>query len=258
MEELKTDANIKSNAKAKAVKKANSSSKNKTIAKTTKIKAQVKAKNKASKAKKENTNNIKVKLPADRIIKSLQKESLYINETQLNVKMINDFYKFHKRKIKRGDFYSLLLCGLILIAFAINFLMEGSEFFFGLIANLAINGFLIALAIDLWIYAFKYQKYDKRESKKIYNDDISTFMNYYYFKDEKLVVKNKVGTTESDYDCLEAIYETKNFYYILINIDNGYIMKKDAFTKGDEKDFHNFIKEKMGKNYKKRCHKKNK
>ena len=33
-------------------------------------------------------------------------------------------------------------------------------------------------------------------------------------------------------------------------------MKKDSFKKGEEEDFHKFIKEKMGKNYKKRCHRK--
>ena len=34
-----------------------------------------------------------------------------------------------------------------------------------------------------------------KESKKIYDDDISTYVNNYYFNDERIIVKNKMGTT---------------------------------------------------------------
>ena len=213
--------------------------------------------NKTNKVKKEIPYNFKAKLEEERLVKELEEESAFINSTQLNEKMINDFYKFHKRKIRRADFYSLLLCGLVLILIGINFLLDGSDYFFGLICNIIINTFLIILGIYLWVYAFKYQKYDKKESKKIYDDDISTYVNNYYFNDEMVIIKNKIGTTERTYECLEAVYETKDLYYILISRNSGYVMKKDSFTKGEENEFHNFIKEKMGKYYKKRCHRKN-
>ena len=214
-----------------------------------------KVRGKTSKSK-EIKKDVPVKLSEERIEKALKEESTFINETQLNEKMINDFYKFHKRKIRRSDFISLLLCGLVLIIIGINYLLEGSDYFFGLICNIIFNALLISLGIYLWAYALKYQKYDKKESKKIYDDDISTYMNYYYFNDERVIIKNKVGTTERTYECLETIYETKEFYYILITKNSGYVMKKESFKKGNEEDFHKFIKEKMGKSYKKRCHRK--
>lgn len=214
-----------------------------------------KVKRKNNKAK-ESKVDVPVKLSEERIEKALKEESTFINETQLNEKMINDFYKFHKRQIRRSDFISLLFCGLVLIVIGVNYLLEGSDYFFGLICNIVINALLISLGIYLWAYALKYQKYDRKESKKIYDDDISTYINYYYFNDERAIIKNKVGTTERTYECLEAIYETKEFYYILITKNSGYVMKKDSFKKGAEEDFHKFIKEKMGKNYKKRCHRK--
>lgn len=214
-----------------------------------------KVKGKTSKAK-GIKKDVPVKLSKERIEKALKEESTFINETQLNEKMINDFYKFHKRQIRRSDFISLLFCGLVLIVIGVNYLLEGSDYFFGLICNIVINALLISLGIYLWAYALKYQKYDRKESKKIYDDDISTYINYYYFNDERAIIKNKVGTTERTYECLEAIYETKEFYYILITKNSGYVMKKDSFKKGEEEDFHKFIKEKMGKNYKKRCHRK--
>lgn len=202
---------------------------------------------------KENKKGIEVKLSEERIEKALRKESTFINETQLNEKMINNFYKFHRRKIRRSDFVSLIFCGLVLIIVGINCLLEGSDYFFGLICNIIINTLLISLGIYLWSYALKYQKYDRKESKKIYGDDISTYINYYYFNEEMVIIKNKIGKTERYYNCLEAIYETKEFYYILITKNSGYVMKKDSFKKGEEEEFHKFIKEKMGKNYKKRC-----
>ena len=205
---------------------------------------------------KENKSDVPVKLSEDRIEKALKEESTFINETQLNEKMINDFYKFHRRKIRRSDYISLLFCGLVLIVIGIKYLLEGSDYFFGLICNIIFNALLISLGIYLLAYALKYQKYDRKESKKIYDDDISTYINYYYFNDERAIIKNKIGTTERTYDCLEAIYETKDCYYILITKNSGYVMKKDSFKKGNEEDFHKFIKDKMGKNYKKRCHRK--
>ena len=203
-----------------------------------------------------NKSNVVAKLSEDRFEKALKKDSIYINETQLNEKLINNFYKFHRRKIRRFDFISLIFCGLVLMFIAVNYLLEGSDYFFGLICNIIINVGLISLGIYLCVNAFKYQKYDKKESKKIYNDDISTYINYYYFNDERVVIKNKTGMTERTYECLEAIYETKECYYILITKNSGLVMKKDSFKKGKEEDFHKFIKEKMGKNYKKRCHRK--
>ena len=171
---------------------------------------------------KENKVDVPVKLSKDRIEKALKEESTFINETQLNEKMINDFYKFHRRKIRRSDYISLLFCGLVLIIIGINYLLEGSDYFFGLICNIIFNALLISLGIYLWVYALKYQKYDRKESKKIYDDDISTYINYYYFNDERAIIKNKIGTTERTYDCLEAIYETKDCYYILITKNSGY------------------------------------
>lgn len=213
---------------------------------------------KGNKLKKTKENNIQVKLDNERIVKELEREASFINSTQMNEKMINQFYKFYKRKIKRKDFYSLLVCGLVLIFIGINFLLEGNNHFFGLIGNIIINVFLIALGIYLWVYALKYQKYDKKESKKIYNDDISKYITNYYFNKEKLLIKNKLGVTERKYELLEAVYETKEYYYILLSETKGFIIKKDSFVKGTEEDFNKFIKEKMGKLYKKRCHRKNK
>ena len=200
--------------------------------------------------------NGKVKLDEDRIIKDIEENAMYVNKTQLNEKIINDFYKFYKRRIKRADFYSLIFCGIILIIIGVNFILQGSDYFFGIICNIIINVSAICLGIYLCVYSFKYQKFDKKESKKIYNDDISTYINEYYFNNENVIIINKEGKTEKKYNQLDSVYEAKNFYYILLTKNSGFAMSKDSFVKGKEADFHEFIKQKMGKNYKKSCHRK--
>ena len=89
-----------------------------------------KTKKRKTKAK-ESKENIEAKLSEERLINALNEESLFINATHLNEKMVNDFYKFYRRKVKRADFWSLLLCGFVLVAIGINFLLEGEDYFFG-------------------------------------------------------------------------------------------------------------------------------
>lgn len=243
--QTQTKTKTQSQAKAKTLTKTQSQAETKTPTKTrTRI-------TKADRLR-ASMGDGTVKLEEDRIIKEIEENSIYINETQLNEKIINNFYKYYKRKIKRSDFITLLLCGLILIGVGINYLLEGNDYFFGIVCNIVINVFLIALGIYLCVYDFKYQKYDKKESKKIYNEDISKFKNYYYFENNRLTIVNNAGKTNKLYKEIYFIYEAKHFYYILLTPENGLVMSKDAFTKGKEEDFHKFIKEKMGKSFKKR------
>ena len=93
--------------------------------------------------------NVIPKLDEDRIIKEIENDALFINKTQQSEKIINSFYKFHKRKIKRADFYTLLFCGAILIGTGINYLLKGDDYFFGLLCNIVINVSLILLGIYL-------------------------------------------------------------------------------------------------------------
>lgn len=182
-----------------------------------------------------------------------EKEAKFINTTVTNENIINKFYKFYKRKVKRFDFYSFLICGIALILIAINLLLQGSDYFMELIWNIIISVILIGIGICFWISAFKNQKYDKKDMVRIYAEDISNISNDYFFDDDKVVIVNKFGETERSYEYLEAIYEAKDYYYIFTTRKSAYIMDKKKFTKGTEKEFNNFIKSKMKKNYKKRC-----
>ena len=132
-------------------------------------------------------------------------------------------------------------------------LLNGEVFFGEIICDLIIIIILISLGICFWISAFNVQKYDKKRMKKIYDEDISKMSIDFYFDNDKVVIVNKYGETERVYEYLEAIYEAKDFYYIFTAKKNAHIMKKDSFTKGKEEEFNKFIKDKMGKKYKKRC-----
>ncbi len=189
----------------------------------------------------------------ENIKKQREKEARFVNTTVMSEEIINKFYKFYARRVNRFDFYSFLICGLLLIIIAINFLIHGNEYFLGIVGNIITSIILIGIGICFWMSAFKTQKYDKKSMVKIYSEDISNLLNDYYFDNSKVVIVNKYGETERVYDYLEAIYEAKDYYYIFTTKKNCHIMRKDSFKKGREEDFHKFIKERMGKNYKKRC-----
>ena len=189
----------------------------------------------------------------ENIKKQRLKEAKFVNTTKVTEDMINKFYKFYKFRVKRYDFYSFIICGIVLMIIAINFLLRGSEYFIGIIGNIIISIILIGIGICFWKSAFKIQKYNKKDMVKIYAEDVSNLENDYFFDDEKVIIVNKYGETERVYGYLEAIYEAKECYYIFTTTKSIYIMAKNSFTKGEEPEFHEFIKEKMSKNYKKRC-----
>lgn len=192
-------------------------------------------------------------ISSENVKKQMEKEALFVNTTEINEDIINKFYRFYKMKIKRFDFYSFLICGIIFIIVGIMNIFKGNEFLFSTIVNIIINLILIAIGITFWVSAFQTQKYDKKSMMKIYSEDISKLINYYYFYDDKVIIINKYGETERVFEYLENIYESKYYYYIFINRKKVHIMRKDSFTKGEEEEFHDFIKEKMKKHYKKRC-----
>lgn len=188
----------------------------------------------------------------EQVTRAREKEALFINHTELDEVSINKFYKFYKFKVKRFDFYSFLVCGLILIIIAICYLLKWDNYFLGLFWNILINLVFIALGICFWVSAFKSQKYDRKTMRKIYDEDVCDLENTYYFNENGLIIVNKYGETERVYNYLESVYESKEFYYIFTAKKNAHIMNKNGFVKGSESDFNSFIQNKLGKIYKKR------
>lgn len=197
-------------------------------------------------------NKVEKQETKETIKKQRIKEAKFVNITEINEDIINKFYKFYKYHVKRFDFYSFLICGVILILIGIRLLINEDTYFLGVIFNIMVSIVLILIGIYFWISAFKAQKYDKKNMIRIYAEDISKITNDYFFDNDKVIIVNKFGETERVYEYLDAIYESKEFYYIFTTSKNAYIMKKDSFKKGKEEEFNIFIKEKMGKNYKKR------
>ena len=86
---------------------------------------------------------------------------------------------------------------------------------------------------------------------------MSVIKSKYYFTEDEIIIANKFGETIKLYEHLTGIYEAKTCYYLFTSRKNGYIIKKDSFTKGIEYKFRLFMKEKLGKSYK-RCYRKKK
>ena len=136
----------------------------------------------------------------ENIKKQREKEAKFVNTTVMSEEIINKFYKFYARRVNIFDFYSFLICGVLLIIIAIHFLINGSEYFLGIVGNIITSIILIGIGICFWMSAFKTQKYDKKSMVKIYAEDISNLSNDYYFDNKKVVIVNKYGETERVYD----------------------------------------------------------
>ena len=140
----------------------------------------------------------------------------------------------------------------MLICIAVFYLTRLNDYFLGIVWNIIINTAIIGLGIGFFVSALRNQKYNTNNMSKIYDRDMSVIENTYYFNEKNIIIINEVGETNRMYDYLTAVYEAKKYYYLFTNTKNAYIIRKDSFIKGSQYKFREFIKEKLGKSYKKR------
>lgn len=190
-----------------------------------------------------------VNITREEIAKERAKKALYVNKTTVSEEMINKFYKFYKYRVKRLDFYSFLISGILLLIVSIIRFFNVDEPLIGIVINCVIN---IVLIIIGGIFIFTALKPQKCNITVTDSENMATMNNEYYFEDENVIIVNKDSQTTKTYKELSAVYESDGYYYLFTNRRNAYIIKKDCFTKGIEYKFRLFIIDKMGRLYKKR------
>ena len=68
------------------------------------------------------------------------------------------------------------------------------------------------------------------------------------FFDEKIVFQSTFGTSlDIDYAIVKKVALSKNYYFLFTNQNQVFVVKRDGFIKGEEKEFFSFIKEKCSK-----------
>ena len=143
------------------------------------------------------------------------------------IKKFNHFHNFKKNKLKRATVPILLITLAINISgFAVCFFLD--EFDSTLTTLLIIEVLLVLLLLFSW---FIMPRINFNLNKIAKNN-----RNEYIFKDETFSVScesnGMSGNSEIKYKNVRCFYETKEYIYVYINMNQAFIVDKSSFTEG--------------------------
>ena len=134
------------------------------------------------------------------------------------------------------------LCGLAAIWLAITSTMGDSIIFRLLFAAAGIYLIVHIFTAPGTIYKSLFRTYKKMPNR------VAVFS----FRDEDFRLSGLQASGVFPYFQITTAYETKNYFYLYFGRENAYFVAKDNFKVGDAKAFRAFLKEKLGKNFKRR------
>lgn len=137
---------------------------------------------------------------------------------------LEEYKKFNKALLINSKYYlKIAIYEIIVLILAI------------LLQNMFLLIFLIIYPILLFLIRNK-------NIKKVFDSNkITVDMDVNYeFYDDYFIVKQKMGEAKVEYSQLNSIIETKDNLYLMIAINQGYMLKKSNFPDGLE----NFLKSK--------------
>lgn len=167
-------------------------------------------------------------------------ETRFANVTQYSEKTIQKFVTFQcffRNPVTPVVFF---LLGIATILAGIFF---DSSFLFRVI--------ILACGVFMIVWPFLLPRRTKRELKRAYKGYRSQTA-LYYFRDEDFRITELQSPTLYPYFQIMEMYETKDYFYIYLNREQHYYVKKDSFKLGNSEDFSAFMKERLGNRYKKR------
>jgi Ca2+/Na+ antiporter len=160
---------------------------------------------------------------------------LYKNTTKYTKEVYEKFLKFHQKKYGlKYKVVTLIVILLLIFCMGINF--KYGNLLIGLLFLVGCIGFLI------YRYYEPIKKITKeRKSDKIKNEREFTFSFYeHYMKASGNKLNEKIK-----YWNLKKVFEDKDFFYLYLDEEHAFVLKKDGFSIGQYKDFLPFIKKKI-------------
>lgn len=136
----------------------------------------------------------------------------------------------------------LAVCGIASIWLAITMTMNDSILF---------RLLFVAAGIYLIVHIFT-------APNTIYRTLFRTYKNMpnrvavFSFRDEDYRLSGLQASGVFPYFQITAAYETKKYFYLYFGRENAYFVAKDGFKEGDAKEFRAFLKEKLGRDFKRR------
>ena len=169
-------------------------------------------------------------------------EERFRNSTIHSDQALHTFSYFHSYWKNPLTIPVFALCGLAAIWLAITSTMGDSIIFRLLFAAAGIYLIVHIFTAPGTIYKSLFRTYKKMPNR------VAVFS----FRDEDFRLSGLQASGVFPYFQITTAYETKNYFYLYFGRENAYFVAKDNFKVGDAKAFRAFLKEKLGKNFKRR------
>lgn len=159
---------------------------------------------------------------------------LFKNKTQYTKQTYQEYLNFHQNKYNlRYKFITIIVILFLSFCLLMNFKYKNYP------TALII---LICLFIFIYYQFFHPQKTIDKELKtdKFENEEFFTFKFYEKF----FTIINKNIKQKLKYRYLTKIFETDDFFYLYVNKNHAFLLKKSGFTVGDTTKFLKFLKKK--------------
>ena len=135
-----------------------------------------------------------------------------------------------------------LITGLAAIILGIT-LLGGDNFIWGLL--------FIAAGIYCVVKLFTMPGNTYKVLQRVYKN-LPNRVALYLFRDEDFRISGLQATGVFPYFQLSGVYETKDKFYLYFGEDNAYFLDKTTFSYGEVDSFREFIKERVGKKFRRR------
>ena len=169
-------------------------------------------------------------------------EELFENKTKYTEDNYNTFLKYYEKEYGTSD-RLFFVYNIIFFGFCMIFAFKSSE-----------TGLGIGILVGLLIYlGFKFIR-PARKTEKIKQGPMLSgkFVNTYKFYKRYFMVENSEGKAQILYIRLYRVVETRDYYYIYISREAAFLVSKQGFTKGNDKEFSEFIRKKTFTKYRSR------
>lgn len=159
---------------------------------------------------------------------------LFKNKTQYTKQTYYEYLNFHQNKYNlRHQFITIVFILFLSFCVLMNFKYKNYP-----------TAFIILISLFIFIYYqfFRPQKTIDKELKtdKFGNEEFFTFAFY----EKYFTITNKNIKQKLKYQHLFKVFETDNFFYLYVNKDHAFLLKKSGFTVGDTAKFLKFLKKK--------------
>ena len=168
-------------------------------------------------------------------------ESLFENKTKCTNKEYEKYLETYQKEYALSENINTIIYFIFLI-FCIIFAIKEKEIILGI-------GLIVIAIIFIW---YKFIRPYKSQQKTQQKTTLQQYICNYKFYKNNFIVNAPEGKATIFYFKLYKVIETNTHFYIFISKENGFIISKKGFTKGEEAEFSKFIIKKAKLKYRNR------